>query len=650
MKKLVSFLIIAVLLTSGFVAIGSSEGKQVICEQQYLTFSAPETMEQQHVVTISIDEGTTNSVSAGEPDIPVVTKVFTYPLGTTIEQIEVTFSGETEYKLSKPIAAVPQYHITSIEHAETEIDYDVIPCYEDLDVYPEKRYSYRTGAGIYNGERVLFVTVYLYPVQYDHSSLTISSAENAQIDLSLVLPKQTMNNPDVYDLLVLTPDDFSEVFFTADSEFDVSYVDYKESKGVKTTVVTLSDIYTSKFFPVEGVDNQEKIKYFIKDAIDNWGITNVLIIGSGVHGNERFPVRQAWIGSGNYEDYFPSDLYYADIYNSEMGFSHWDNDSDGRYAEFRSSRNNDMVAVDIYPDVYLGRLPCNNVDEVKDIIHKILYYEIHNKMTNKIVQIGGDTFPGDGERINEGEYANEYVLNILNGYSSTQLWASNGGLTKQNIANGFKDGVDFMDFSGHGSWAAWSTHDTNNDEVWLPPDTLISPYTGFLYIDFDFYFINNNVKFPVAVYNACSCHKYSEHETCMGWKTVGRSNGGSIASFGAAGIGYGGHGTGEIQRVFGWMAVNIFRELYNTKVLGQVWANSVTGYANAFAELDDGDYKTLLEMSMFGDPTVVIDDGDDPKSISSETKFPLFSALFARFNDKSPIRDLIQYFIESYMH
>jgi hypothetical protein len=257
-------------------------------------------------------------------------------------------------------------------------------------------------------------------------------------------------------------------------------------------------------------------------------------------------------------------------------------------------------------------------------------------MTNKIVQIGGDTFsPNDGDNsgIFEGEYANEAVLDNLPGYSTTRLWGSNGELTKRNIANGFNDNVDFVDFSGHGSWASWATHPALDEEgVWLPPKTLISPYTGFLYIDFDMYQINNQYKFPVVVFNACSCNKYSENPNCIGWSTVKRSNGGGIAAFGASGIGYGGYGTDEIERVWGWMEVHIFDELFNTKQLGEVWSNAITNYANSF-ELDDGDYKTLLEMSMFGDPTLIIEDGEEPKikSISTHPIHIFLEQVLSRF-------------------
>ena len=148
------------------------------------------------------------------------------------------------------------------------------------------------------------------------------------------------------------------------------------------------------------------------------------------------------------------------------------------------------------------------------------------------------------------------------------------------------------------------------------------------------YQINNKIKFPVVVYNACSCHKYSEHESSMGWTTVKRPNGGGIASFGASGIGYGGQGYGEVQRVFGWMAVKLFDELHNTKILGNVWANAINGYANNF-ELDDGDYKTIVEMSMFGDPTINIDDGDDPKTKNLDENRPILFQLLNRVYHQS---------------
>jgi len=110
------------------------------------------------------------------------------------------------------------------------------------------------------------------------------------------------------------------------------------------------------------------------------------------------------------------------------------------------------------------------------------------------------------------------------GYTSIKLWASEtqgaSPLTKQNIADGFNGNVDFVDFSGHGSYQSWATHalddgDPETDVPWLPPKTIISPYTGWLYVDYDLFLVANSEKHPVVIFNACSCNKYSESDTCI---------------------------------------------------------------------------------------------------------------------------------------
>jgi len=189
-------------------------------------------------------------------------------------------------------------------------------------------------------------------------------------------------------------------------------------------------------------------------------------------------------------------------------------------------------------------------------------------------------------------------------------------LSKLNIAQGFNGNVDFVDFSGHGSYASWATHAPQDEGTWLPAKTLFSPYTGWLYIDYDLFFVNNQQKHPVVVFNACSCSKYSDSQQCMGWASISGSRGG-IASFGASGIGYGSYGSSETERVWGWMEVHIFKGIYEDKILGDVWMNCQNEYINSFMieEPGESDYKTVVEMTMFGDPTLAIEDGKEPESL-----------------------------------
>jgi len=617
LKRILSLLVIGILIISGLgiVGAGDEESEQI---SETIFISQPNIIEKEDYISIELDEATYSSWEVDKPSLPVITKVFTFPFGTSIDDVEVIFSDPLTRNVEKPIKTSPEVQIDSIRASQKIEEPQKITSYSDIDIYPEDRFSYKTGAGLKDEEHVIYLSVHLNPVQYNPNEDSIYYSEKAEIDITYTPPKNPVVFGDDYDYLIIAPAEFSSAL--------QPLIDHKNNLDppVRTILTTLEEI------PSVGVDEQESIKYYIKDAIETWGITYVLLVGAGVENEEIFPVRQAWIGSGEHEDYFPSDLYYADIYDSNGSFSTWDFDDDGKYAEHRT----DYPNIDVIPDVYLGKLPANNEREVNTVVEKIINYKEHNKMVKKVVQIGGDSFTGDD--IYEGEYANTQVIKELPGYETTQLWASTETLTKGNVADAFNEGVDFVDLCGHGSSVSFATHPPNDDETWVPPATLISPYSGFLHVDFDIYMVLNSKKLPVCVYKSCSNNKYTELPNCFGWKTVSKKGGGGIAVFAASGISYGAHGTDIVKRTTGWMEVKSFEELMDTKILGQVWSNSVTDYYNTFKlELDLYDWKTLLEWSMFGDPTLVIEDGDDPEDIS--IKRPIFNNILARILDYFPI-------------
>ena len=615
MKKIIPLVIVGILVLSGLgaSAVTSSENENLISET--IVFSQPNICEEQDFVSIELEEATSSIWETGKPTLPVVTKVYTFPLGTIIDNVEVVFSNTIEKEISKPVKLSPEVYPETISNMNVKITEKEIS-YSGIDIYPEQRYGYRTGAGLNNGERVFFLVISINPVQYKPQENLILYSEIAEIKVDYILPDTPITFPAEYDLLILTPTIFESAL--------QRLVDYKNglSPPVNTVMVTLDEIPSGG-----GVDEQEDIKFYIKDAIETWGITYVLLVGAGVEGEEIFPVRQAWIRSDDHEDYFPSDLYFADIYNSSMGFSDWDVDEDGKFAEYPS----DMAEVDVLPDVYLGKIPCNNVQELNNVIDKIIWYRNHNKMLNKILQMGGDSFLDDN--VNEGEYANTKVLEKLPGYSTTQLWASEETLTKANIGKGFRSLVDFVDFCGHGSVMSIATHPPK-EKVWVPPKTLISNYPGFLYFDFDLYNARNPVKYPVCVYKSCSNSKYSEFDTCFSWKTVNKKEGGGIAVYSASGISYGATGTDIVARTTGWMEVKSFEELVSTKIFGDVWGNSITDYYTTFeSSFQMSDWKTMLEWTLFGDPTLAAEDGDDPKTtqVYRTVQYEFIARLLDRF-------------------
>ena len=638
MKKNITILFVGILVLSGMNAIAGFDDTLQNTISEEISFSTPLIIQKDDFVQLSIEESDDVLFRENKPSMPMICKTFTFPFGTIIDEVIVSYQENYQQTIPSKVIPSPKtgYISTEIPFEKEDDSID----YTDLEVYPEKQYDYSLGSGFYQGEHVIILNVILYPVQYMPNIDLISYSTQGTIDVTYTLPESNVLAIDEYDFLVLSPAEFSEEI--------QPLIDYKNNDGIATILKTLDEI------PDVGTDQPESIKYFIKDAIEQWGIDYVLLVGGWVQGSNddpiseyaKFPIRKAYIPSGNYESWFPSDLYYADIYDAYGNFSTWDEDGDGKYAEM-TSLSNDAPAMDLYPDVAIGRLPCVTETEVTEMVEKIIQFEEHNKMTNKIVQIGGDTFPGDSQRINEGEYANVQVLANLDGYESIRLWASKSDgaktLSKGNIANGFRTNVDFVDFSGHGSYASWATHAPEDEETWLPAKTLFSPYTGWLYIDYDLFFVNNEEKHPVVVFNACSCSKFSSSHQCVSWTSIRGATGG-IASFGASGIGYGSYGTSETERVWGWMEVNIFKGIYNDKILGDVWSNCQADYTNNFIgeDADISDYKTVVEMTLFGDPTLAIEDGKDPRS--HETVQVSLADSFEHFIQTYDLKQLIHNF------
>ena len=134
---------------------------------------------------------------------------------------------------------------------------------------------------------------------------------------------QQSSSLDEYDMVIIAPEQFS-------SEIQ-QLIDHKNSVGVSSFLKTTKEIYNE----YDGVDNPEKIKLFIKDAIEQYGITYVLIIGDPSH----VPIRKTAVSWNYFGDLVVpdvlTDLYYSDIYNETGSLSLWDTNHDGIYSEIR---------------------------------------------------------------------------------------------------------------------------------------------------------------------------------------------------------------------------------------------------------------------------------------------------------------------------
>ena len=425
------------------------------------------------------------------------------------------------------------------------------------------------------------------------------------------------NSPENINLVELTLESYNMIIIAPtcyDSTLE-SFIEHKNNRNIITKFISINDIYSGKYFEVKGRDDPEKIKYFIKDAIENWNITYVLFVGS----YQQIPIRYCY-NNDNYSNYpelkFISEPYYADIYDDIGDFSSWDSDNDGIFGEWNGEVAEDQP-IDLKPDVCLGRLTCINKREVKIVVNKIINYE--NKPADlswfkRMVVVGGDTY--DEFVGNEGEIYNQMAVDAMEGFTPIKLWASTGELKNGwDIVREINKGCGFLYLSGHGSTNVWVTYTPGHTE------------SAGRFGTFNTLFLYNQHKLPVCLVGGCHNSEFAIGLTgplkylyflawmteCWSWQFVSRPYGGSIATIGSTGlcwygVEYGGGGSD-------WLNIQFFKEYANYNfILGQIWKNALTLFLETFpidwntpsGGVSSIDAKTVQEWTLLGDPSLKI--------------------------------------------
>ncbi|MGB2770136.1 MAG: C25 family cysteine peptidase [Candidatus Zixiibacteriota bacterium] len=594
MKRMTA--VILVLTGLGAVAMTDNTGYRVKSFQETIVVSEPVIKHWNQYVIVTADEAAAVLSKAGEPVLPVVEKVFTLPLGSKVRQVDVSFSQPREIKLSKQVQPGPEpVPKTGTQRVPERVRNDEI--YRSAELYPSDSFRYTVGAGIKGNERVIFLKVHCYPVRYSPGLNTLHYSERIDMRVTYDEPTAPVSFPDVYDMVIITPGTFSDEL--------QPLIAHKNSRGVQTVLKTTEEIYAE--YP--GRDMPEQIKYFIRDAIETWGIDYVLLVGGAAY----LPCRYTHIYFDyDYQDYwvFPSDLYYADVYDDSLNFCSWDDNENDLFAEYNWYGSFDTL--DLYPDVYLGRLACVDATQVNTCVNKIITYETGEAHTQdwftNLVLIGGDSLPGDAEAVDEGEYVNQHVADTLDGFIQERVWASNGLLWQaSNISNAINSGAGFTFFNGHGHTTVWATHPHESSQ-WIPPGNYTNSHINAL--------VNGN-ELPIVVSDACYHCQYDVAPHCFGWTFLTNPNGGAIAYLGGTDIDVSYAGTAIITKGIERLCL-IMSGNYKggDATFGELWAHGVTDYINPV--MDEIDYITLEEFQPFGDPSLVIA-GDSEKPAKPAT-------------------------------
>ncbi len=585
-------------------------------------FSSPKSEEHHEYLVIDGSNDMTYLMHEGSPILPFKTEVLTFPAGTKIVRVDATTSDVHTMQLDKKLQPAPKPVPYNMEYAHVEITGGEI--YQSSELYPSDWVSYHIGVGIEGDEHVIVLSIHAYPVRYMPLTNELHYVGAIEIEVIYETPSQPLFMNDAYDLVIIAPSEFSDAL--------QPLVNHKESYGVATKLVTLDEIYGGNYFAVNGRDDAEKVKYFIKNVVEEWGIHYVMLVG-GRHGGMReaqwwCPVRYAYLDVGDDDKCFLSDLYFADFYkydDGEIAFEDWDSNANSIFGEWNYGGKD---IVDMHPDVCIGRLACRTEFEVTIMVEKIIAYETAaygQSWSKRHAGIGGDTFSGD--EWYDGEETVAQVIGYLGplGYDFTTLFTSDGTLAQgKDIINAVNEGCGFLQFEGHGTPTSWATHNPQSEE-W---DVYIN--------EISFTSFENKDMYPVCVVGGCSNSKFDitvldlldlknlkatlEHGSagleCFSWWMTRKIDGGSIATIGCTSYGYGKRGDSDHDGIFdgiqyrgGFIDIQFFR-MYAQEgkgILGEAHAAAITSYLTKFPPMTDKiDGKTVEEWALLGDPSLKI--------------------------------------------
>ncbi len=570
-----------------------------------------------------------NKMTPDQPVIPAYIETLTLPFGSEI--IDVSYENATAEII--PISGVLALGSNPGFDLEKFVSVQQSLCSESKDdsMYPSDWINYHIGGGLEYSTHVTFFTLRIYPARYNPTENHIQFIENITVTITYETPEEELlDDVDVYDLLIIAPEQYLD-------ELE-PLCDHKENHGIKTRLVSLPEIIEHMFW--EGRDDAEKMKYFIKTSIEEWGISHVLLIG-GLQGQTKswnLPVRYSHVVPPDEQEYaeqsFISDLYFADIYDSRGQFSSWDSNHDDFFAEWSEDYKEEM---DVYPDVYLGRLPCRNEFELRTMVDKIITYEsseCDDSWFYNLLLVAGDSYP-DYSGFNEGELISEEAITLMPDFNPLKVYASIDDINQKTVNTALNQGAGFAYFCGHGSPATWSTHFPPDGSTWT---------TG--YNLKDMIPLRNQEKLPITIVGGCHNGQfdtglftiiegikeygikgylleppyrfyYSEWApNCWAWWLTSKPNGGAIATIANTGLGTHGeedsdyNGIADYLEVLnGWMELR-FLQLYGGEGrsdLGENHGQTMTEYLHRFlGDEEKMDTKMVQQWELFGDPSIRI--------------------------------------------
>ncbi len=591
-------------------------------------FSSPTLSEKDGFTEIAIDGATTQLLEPNRPILPIYVRTYQIPYGSSHIQVTCQIQETKIITLTKEV--IPA-RLVSISKLDTQTAYVKDPTvYESAGFYPNAWYRYDIGAGRNEqNKQVTFVKVVCFPVRYSPLDNQLEYTTGFDISVTYTEPRAPLRGSgSTYDMVIIAPSKFESNL--------KPLIDFKNGKGIKTTFKSVESILNE----YTGFDQPEQIKYFIKYAYDTWNISYVLLFGGlknhfyAIDKDTRSAGWKAWwvpvryVSMPNEDDEgCLCDLYYGCLYNGTGAFDSWDSNGDGVYAAWNAPHAQKDI-IDMYPEVYVSRLPVTATWEANLIVKKIIAYESTGPASKSwyttFIGIGGKTFymwqgQPDGEYLCDLAYS--YAKQAIPGLTQIKIYATNrdtNGLvpTTKDISSAMAKGAVFVDFEGHGYALGWNT-------IWHDGEYPIN-WTGGIGIN-AFWRIQNKDKLPIVIVGGCHNGLYNvtilrtmkdkegvtyfcdglPGPVCFSWGLVIKPFGGAIASTGCTGYGIGSQSGDPATVLSAELETHFFYEFgQGSTHLAQTHSQAIVSYLNEHS-LSQTDAFCITNWALFGDPSLL---------------------------------------------
>lgn len=243
------------------------------------------------------------------------------------------------------------------------------------------------------------------------------------ICLNINLQAQLMSNNNQADYIVITPSQFVPTL--------QPFINWRQNKSLSVKVVELQQIYSE--FPDS--TKPSSIRDFVSYTLKYWSDPKpqyILLVG----GTKLLPSYKVPSQFANYSDHKEDSVSIDEWYSVNLY------DSDTK------------------PDIFLGRFPVNNEQELNNVISKTIYFE--DDISFKEYPTNFMFLTDKADSILFERSANTFInASLPSNFSKTTIFAGQDStieITRERLFSGLNNGTLFFSYYGHGAPHIWSKY------------------------------------------------------------------------------------------------------------------------------------------------------------------------------------------------